>query len=50
MKTVPAGEFRARCLQIRAADNAFGRLQGVLEIAGDVESPVLTPEDWEALR
>ena len=77
MKTVPAGEFKARCLQImeevrtkrvtvlitkkgrpvaklvpadEAADDVFGRLQGVLEIAGDVESPVLTPEDWEALR
>ncbi len=77
MKTVPAGEFKARCLRImeevrtkrvtvlitkkgrpvaklvpadEAADDVFGRLQGVLEIAGDVESPVLTPEDWEALR
>ena len=77
MKTVPAGEFKARCLRImeevrtkrvtvlitkkgrpvaklvpadEAADDVFGRLQGVLEIAGDVESPVLTPEDWEAVR
>jgi hypothetical protein len=31
-------------------DEVFGRLQGVLEISGDVESPVAAPEDWKALR
>ena len=32
------------------ADEVFGRLRGVLEITGDVESPVVAPEDWTALR
>ena len=77
MKTVPAGEFKARCLRIMEevrtkrvtvlitkkgrpvaklipadedADEVFGRLRGVLEITGDVESPVLAPEDWKVLR
>jgi prevent-host-death family protein len=77
MKTVPAGEFKARCLRIMEevrtkrvtvlitkkgrpvaklvpadedADKVFGRLQGVLEIIGDVESPVAAPEDWKGLR
>ncbi len=77
MKTMPAGEFKARCLRIMEevrtkrvsvlitkkgrpvaklvpadedADEVFGRLQGVLEITGDVESPVVAPEDWKALR
>jgi prevent-host-death family protein len=77
MKTVPAGEFKARCLRIMEevrtkrvtvlitkkgrpvaklvpadedADKVFGRLQGVLEIIGDIESPVVAPEDWKALR
>jgi prevent-host-death family protein len=77
MKTVPAGEFKARCLRIMEevrtkrvmvlitkkgrpvaklvpvdddADDVFGRLQGVLEIVEDVESPVVASEDWEALR
>jgi prevent-host-death family protein len=77
MKTVPAGEFKARCLRIMEevrtkrvtvlitkkgrpvaklvpadddADEVFGRLQGVIEIVGDVESPVVAPEDWKGLR
>jgi prevent-host-death family protein len=77
MKTVPAGEFKARCLRIMEevrtkrvmvlitkkgrpvaklvpvdddADDVFGRLQGVLEIVEDVESPVVASEDWEAHR
>jgi prevent-host-death family protein len=78
MKTIPAGEFKARCLRImeevrtkrvtvlitkkgrplaklvppdeKNADEVFGRLQGVLEITGDVESPVSTPQDWKVLR
>lgn len=78
MRTIPAGEFKARCLRIMeevrtkrvsvlitkkgrplaklvpadddGADEVFGRLQGVLEIAGDVESPVAPPEDWKVLR
>lgn len=31
-------------------DEVFGRLQGLLEITGDVESPVVAPEDWKVLR
>jgi prevent-host-death family protein len=77
MKSIPAGEFKARCLRImeevrtkrvtvlitkkgrplaklvpadEGADEVFGRLRGVLEITGDVESPVLAPEDWKTLR
>jgi prevent-host-death family protein len=77
MKTVPAGEFKARCLRImeevrtkrvsvlitkkgrpvaklvpadQDADEVFGRLQGILEITGDVESPIVAPEDWKALQ
>jgi prevent-host-death family protein len=77
MKSIPAGEFKARCLRIMEevrtkrvtvlitkkgrpvaklvpadedADDVFGRLRGVVEISGDVESPVLAPEDWKALR
>jgi prevent-host-death family protein len=77
MKTVPAGEFKARCLRIMEevrtqrvtvlitkkgrpvaklipadedTDDVFGRLRGVLEIVADVESPVVAPEDWKALR
>jgi prevent-host-death family protein len=77
MKTIPAGEFKARCLRImdevrtkrvsvlitkkgrpvaklvpadEDSDEVFGRLKGILEITGDVESPVVAPEDWKALR
>jgi antitoxin (DNA-binding transcriptional repressor) of toxin-antitoxin stability system len=32
------------------ADDVFGCLRGVLEITGDVESPVVAPEDWKVLR
>ena len=28
----------------------FGCLKGVIEVVGDIESPVLPPEDWEVLR
>jgi prevent-host-death family protein len=77
MKTMRAGEFKARCLkvmdQVRATrepviitkrgrpvaklvpadrrnDDIFGRLKGVIEIVGDIESPVVAPEEWEANR
>ena len=77
MRTVSAGEFKARCLRIMEevrtkresvlitkkgrpvaklvpadedTDEVFGRLRGVLEITGDVESPVVAPGDWTALR
>lgn len=77
MKTMRAGEFKARCLrvmdQVRATrqpvvitkrgrpvaklvpldtrgDDIFGCLKGVVEIVGDIESPLVAPEDWEANR
>ncbi|HEU5335618.1 MAG TPA: type II toxin-antitoxin system Phd/YefM family antitoxin [Terriglobales bacterium] len=28
----------------------FGCLKGVLKVVGDIESPVVPAEDWEALR
>ncbi|MFB3920417.1 MAG: type II toxin-antitoxin system Phd/YefM family antitoxin [Terriglobia bacterium] len=28
----------------------FGALKGVMKIVGDIESPVVPLEDWEALR
>ena len=30
--------------------DALGSLVGIIEIVGDIESPVLPPEAWEALR
>jgi len=77
MKSMRAGEFKARCLkvmdQVRATrepviitkrgrpvaklvpvdgrgDDIFGCLKGVMEIVGDIESPVVAPEEWEANR
>jgi prevent-host-death family protein len=40
-KLVPAG---------RPKENFFGCLAGIIEIVGDIESPVEPPEAWEALR
>lgn len=28
----------------------FGCLKGVIEVVGDIESPVVPPSDWEVLR
>jgi prevent-host-death family protein len=78
MKTIAAGEFKARCLrlmeQVRStrtpvvitkrgkpiaklvpADDegrsfVFDSLKGKIEILGDIVSPVLSPDDWEALK
>jgi len=77
MKTMQAGEFKARCLKVmdqvqatrepviitkrgravaklvpvdRRGDDIFGCLKGVVEIVGDIESPLVAPEDWEANR
>jgi prevent-host-death family protein len=30
--------------------DVFDCLKGVIEIVGDIESPVVPPEDWDALR
>lgn len=31
-------------------DDFIGRLEGIVKILGDIESPVEPPESWEALR
>jgi hypothetical protein len=31
-------------------DDIFGCLKGVFQIVGDIESPVVPPEEWEANR
>jgi prevent-host-death family protein len=77
MKTIAAGEFKARCLTLMddvrknrepilitkrgkpvaklvPAENEgrefLGRLEGIIRIAGDIESPVEPPEAWDALK
>ena len=77
MKTMPAGEFKARCLKVmdhvRAKrepvlitkkgrpvaklvppddrpEDIFGCLSDRIEIVGDIESPVASPDEWKALR
>jgi prevent-host-death family protein len=77
MKSMRAGEFKARCLRVmdevratrqpvvitkrgrpvaklvpvdRRGDDIFGCLKGVFQIVGDIESPVVPPEEWEANR
>jgi prevent-host-death family protein len=31
-------------------DDFIGRLKGVFHVVGDIESPVVPPEDWESGR
>lgn len=77
MKTMAAGEFKARCLQVMEQVNStrtpvvitkrgrpiaklvpvdefrsevFDSLKGKIEILGDIVSPLVPPEDWEALK
>lgn len=33
-----------------SSDDSIGRLEGVVKIVGDIESPVESAENWEALR
>lgn len=33
-----------------SSDDFLGRLEGVVRIVGDIESPVELPESWEVLR
>jgi len=40
-KLVPAG---------RSSDEFIGRLEGIVKIIGDIESPVEPPGSWEVLR
>jgi len=77
MKTMAAGEFKAKCLQVmdqvrstrtpvvitkrgkpiaklvpaeEFPTTAFDSLKGKIEIVGDIISPIVPPEDWEALK
>ncbi len=34
----------------KASDDFIGRLEGVFTIVGDIESPIVPWEDWDALR
>jgi prevent-host-death family protein len=34
----------------KTSDDFIGRLEGIFTIVGDVESPVVPLEDWDALR
>ena len=41
----------AKLVPVAAPQNdGFGSLRGVFKIVGDIESPVVPLEDWEALR
>ena len=40
-KLVPGG---------KASDDFIGSLEGVITIVGDIESPIVPLEDWDALR
>ena len=77
MKTIPAGQFKARCLRLMdevrttrepvlitkkgrpvaklvpaesQPEDIFGCLRNEIKIVGDIESPVVPLEDWDALR
>jgi len=77
MKTLPAGEFKARCLAVmeevrknrepvlitrrgkpvaklvpadKTREELIGRLEGIVSITGDVESPIEPVDAWESLR
>jgi prevent-host-death family protein len=77
MKTIPAGQFKARCLrlmdEVRSTrepllitkkgrpvaklvpaesqpEDIFGCLRDEITIVGDIESPVVPWEEWDALR
>lgn len=77
MKTMAAGDFKARCLRVMEQVKSTrtpvvitkrgkpiaklvpvdppeewvpGRLAGKIEILGDIVSPIVPWEDWEALK
>lgn len=77
MKTIAAGQFKARCLRLmdevrstrepilitkkgrpvaklvpaeRQPEDIFGCLKDEIRIVGDIESPIVPWEDWDALR
>jgi len=76
MKTMPAGEFKARCLRVMEevrkyrvpvlitkkgrpvaklvpadppATDVFGCMADSVRIVGDVEAPMVSPSDWNAI-
>jgi prevent-host-death family protein len=34
----------------KTSDDFVGRLEGIVTIVGDIESPIVSLEDWDALR
>jgi prevent-host-death family protein len=77
MRTIPAGQFKARCLrlmdEVRSTrepvlitkkgrpvaklvpaesqpEDIFGCLKDEIQIVGDIESPIVPWEEWDALR
>ena len=45
------GKPVAKLVPVNPTQNdGFGSLKGVFKIVGDIESPVVPLEDWEALR
>jgi hypothetical protein len=45
------GEAVAKLIPVKKpASKIFGGLAGKIEIVGDVESPVISPQTWEMLR
>ena len=40
----------AKLVPAEAATDFLGRLQGIVTITGDIESPVEPPEAWDSLR
>jgi prevent-host-death family protein len=33
-----------------SSDDFIGRLEGIVRVVGDIESPIEPPENWEVLR
>ena len=77
MKTLPAGEFKARCLTVmeevrknrepvlitkrgkpvaklvpadKTRQELIGRLEGIVSINGDIESPIEPADAWDSSR
>ena len=45
------GKAVAKLVPVEEAPREFlGRLEGVVKIVGDIESPIEPPEAWEVLR
>jgi prevent-host-death family protein len=44
------GKPVAKLVPIVKRNDVFGGLKGVVKIVGDIESPAVAPEEWEANR